>query len=97
MLQNAIKTIDEEIKDYEKEGKTNVLEKEGSSDLNKKLNKYGLKFRTGTKVATVIDRLEKHKERLEIEHGVGNIVGRLSDLKTPQEKEKGKAKKADSI
>ena len=33
MLQDAIKTIDKEIKDYEKEDKTNVLEKEGSSDL----------------------------------------------------------------
>ena len=46
--------IDEEIKDYKKEDETNVLQKEGSEDLNKKLSMYGLKFRTGTSVATVI-------------------------------------------
>ena len=57
------------------------------------MKKYGLKFKAGTKVATVLDRLEKHKERLENEHGVGNLVGRLSDLKTSQEK----AKKAETI
>ena len=60
------------------------------------MSKYGLKFKAGTKVATVLDRLERHKTRLKNEHGVGNLVGRLTDLKKPQEKE-GKAKKAESI
>jgi hypothetical protein len=93
MLQDAIKTIDKEIKDYEKERKDNMLEKEGSSDLNKKMSKYGLKFKAGTKVATVLDRLEKHKTRLENEHDIGNLASRFSDLKTSQEK----AKKAETI
>ena len=96
MLKQAISTIDEEIKDYEKEDKTNVLHKDGSDDLNEKLSVYGLKFKAGTKVANVIKKLEDHKTRLKNEHGVGNLVGRLTDLKTPQEKE-GKAKKAESI
>ena len=93
MLEDAIAIIDTEIKDYEKEDKTNVLHKDGSDDLNKKLSVYGLKFKTGTKVATVIKKLENHKTRLKNEHGVGNLVGRLTDLKTSQEK----AKKAESI
>jgi hypothetical protein len=96
MLEDAIAIIDTEIKYYEKEDKTNVLHKDGSDDLNKKLSVYGLKFKTGTKVATVIKKLEDHKTRLKNEHGVGNLVGRLTDLKTPQEKE-SKAKKAESI
>ena len=79
-----------------KEGKDNVLEKEGSSDLNKKLKKYGLKFKAGTKVATVLDKLEKHKERLENEHSVGKLMGRFADVKTTEEKE-GKVKKAEYI
>ena len=88
--------IDKELEDYEKEDETNVLHKEGSEDLNKKLSMYGLKFRTGTSVATVIKKLKEHKTRLEIEFDLGKLEGRFAGLRTLQEIE-GKAKKSENI
>ena len=45
MIDDGIKAINKEIEDYNKEEKTNVLEREGSDDLNTNLSKYGLKFK----------------------------------------------------
>ena len=87
MLKEGIARVDKELKDFSTENKRNVLVKEGSDDLNTKLNKYGLKFKTGTSVATVIKRLQEHKTRLENHFGTGEM----------NPKQEGKVKKAESI
>ena len=54
--------------------------------MNKNLNKYGLNFRTGTKVATVVKKLEDHIVRLDNHYGVGKLKGQFAGLKTNEEK-----------
>jgi len=95
MLHTGIQFIDKEIKEYEKENKKHVILKETSDYLNKKLALYGLKFKTGTLVSSVLKRLNDHKLRLENQYDTGQIEGRLVDLKS--EGKYKEAKKAENI
>jgi hypothetical protein len=98
MLNAGIQSIDKEIEDYEQENKRYIILKESSDDLNKKLSRYGLKFRTGTKVESVLKKLKDHKIRLENNHDVGKIQGKLADFKNQDEtRTKDSNKKAESI
>ena len=80
MLDDGIQSIDKEIEEYEKENKRHIILKESSDDLNKKLSRYGLKFRTGTMVSSVLKKLKDHKDKLETRKQVGEIKGKLVDL-----------------
>ena len=82
MLNAGIKAIEKEIEEYKKENKKHVILKESSDDLNKKIGLYGLKFKTGTSVSSVLKKLNDHKIRLENEYGLGQLQGRLKDLGT---------------
>ena len=57
---------------------------------------YGLKFKTGTSVKTVLKNLSEHKKRFQSEMEVGNIQGKLSGLKEGK-KELSKSKEIESI
>ena len=85
MVTDGIKAIEKEIEDYEKENKKHVILKDSSDDLNKKLNRYGLKFKTRTLVSSVLKKLKEHKVRLENNHDVGKIQGKLADFKKQDE------------
>ena len=95
MLDAGIQFIDKEIKEYEKENKKHVILKETSDYLNKKLALYGLKFKTGTLVSSVLKKLNDHKLRLENQYDTGQIQGRIADLKS--EGKYKEAKKAENI
>ena len=95
MIVDGIEAIDKEIEDYNKEDKTNVLEKEGSDDLNTNLSKYGLKFKANTKVTTVLKKLNEHKKLFESEQEFNVIQGKLSSLKEGK-KEHKKSKELES-
>ena len=97
MISDGIKAIYKEIEDYEKENKKHVIRKEASEDLNKKLNKYGLKFKTSTKVESVLKKLKDHKDRLENRKQVGEIQGKLIDLGSEGKRDTKDNKKAESI
>ena len=96
MLEEGIEVIGKEIEDYKSENQKHVLQKEGTDDLNKKLKRFGLKFKTGTSVKTVLKNLNEHKKRLESEMEVGDIQGRLAGLKEGK-KEMSKSKESESI
>ena len=95
MLDAGIKAIDKEIEEYKDENKKYVLLKGASDDLNKKFALYGLRFRTGTKVESVLKRLNEHKVRLEGQYGIGQLQGRFIDLKSEGKKDTNK--KAEAI
>ncbi len=97
MLEQGIKKINKEIKYYSKEPQKNVINKVGADDLNKILGTYGLKFKTGTSIATIVKKLKVHKARLDNHYDVGKYQGRLADLKTNEEKVEHKKKEAESI
>ena len=86
MLEEGIEILETEKKYYSRKPQNNVISKEGAKSLNKSLNKYGLNFRTGTKVATVVKKLEDHIVRLDNHYGVGKLKGQFADLKTNEEK-----------
>ena len=73
----------------------NVLNKDGSDELNNKLSIYGLKFTTRTTVSAVLKTLNTHKLRLEKEQEFAGIQGRLAGLKEGK-KELSKDKKQES-
>ena len=81
-IDEGIKAINKQIKSYDRvPDKKNVLNKEGSDDLNNKLNIYGLKFTTRTTVSAVLKNLNTHKLRLENQQELAGIQGRLAGLK----------------
>ena len=86
MLEEGIEILEKEVKYYSRKPPNNVISKEGANSLNKSLNKYGLNFRTGTKVATVVKKLEDHIARFDNHYGVGKMKGQLADLRTNEEK-----------
>jgi hypothetical protein len=94
MLDAGIKAIDKEIEDYKDVNKKHVILKETSEDLNKRFGLYGLKFKTGTLVSSVLKKLNDQKIRLENQYGTGQLQGRLVDLKSERKKED--SKKAES-
>ena len=92
-IDEGIKAINKQIKSYDRvPDKKHVLNKDGSDDLNNKLNIYGLKFTTRTTVSAVLKNLSEHKKRLESEMEVGKLKGRLAGLKEGK-KELSKDKK----
>ena len=95
MIDDGIKAINKEIEDYNKEEKTNVLEREGSDDLNTNLSKYGLKFKANTKVSTVLKKLNEHKKLFESEQEFNVNLGKMSSLKEGK-KEHKKSKELES-
>ncbi len=90
MLEKGIKTIDKEIRFYLQELQKNVINKVGADDLNKSLSFYGLKFKTGTSIVTVLKKLEEHRVRLDNHHSVRKIKGQLANLRTNEEKAEDK-------
>ena len=97
MLEQGIKKINKELKYYSKESQDNVINKLGADDLNKNLGTYGLKFKTGTSIATIVKKLEEHRARLDNHYDVGKMKGQLADLRTNEEKVEHKKKVAESI
>ena len=96
MIDDGIKAINKEIEDYNNEDKTNVLEKEGSDELNQKLKKYGLKFKANTKVSTVLKKLNEHKKMFESEQEFNVNLGKMSSLKEGKKGQQSKDKKQES-
>ena len=86
MLEEGIEKLEKEMKYYSKKPQDNVISKEGAKSLNKSVKDYGLNFRTGTTVATVVKKLEDHIVRLDNHYGVGKMKGQLADLRTNEEK-----------
>ena len=95
MLDAGIKSIDKEIEDYKDVNKKHVILKETSEDLNKRFGLYGLKFKTGTLVSSVLKKLSDHKMRLEGQNGIRQVQSKLIDLKSEGKKED--SKKVESI
>jgi hypothetical protein len=74
------------MKYYSRKPPNHVISKGGAKSLNKSLKEYGLNFRTGTTVATVVKKLEDHIVRLDNHYDVGKMKGQLADLRTNEEK-----------
>ena len=96
-IDEGIKAINKQIKSYGKvPDKKNVLNKDGSDDLNTKLSIYGLKFTTRTTVSAVLKNLNTHKLRLEKEQEFTGIQGRLAGLREGKKEHKN-SKESESI